>query len=223
MAGRPVRRWALLTPLPPPCFPAATRLRPLRADIGGYTGGNPADPSFQQLVVRWFQFGALSPVFRLHGHREGGPPANECGGTNGDNEVWSLAPDAAHYDAIVAAMRLREGLRGYVAQLSAEHAATGMPMMRPMFLQWPADAGCQPGSPTEDQFMLGPDWLVAPVATYNAASRTVYLPSLAGTNLTWTYWWNQTSVGQGGARVTVPTPLAEFPLFKLTRPSAAVA
>ena len=54
------------------------------------------------------QFGAFCPLFRLHGRRAGGPPADECGSTNGDNEVWNLAPDAAHYDAIVAMMMLRE-------------------------------------------------------------------------------------------------------------------
>ena len=97
-----------------------------------------------------FQFGAFSPLFRLHGHRDGGPPADECGGTNGDNEVWNLAQDPAHYDAIVAVMRLREGLRQYVSDANAVTAATGMPMARPMFLAWPLDAGCA-GADVEDQ------------------------------------------------------------------------
>lgn len=189
-------------------------------DIGGYTGGDPSSPDFQELIVRWFQFGAVSPVMRLHGHRAGGPPADACGGTNGDNEVWNLAKDAAHYDAIVAALRLRESLRGYVAAVNAEHASTGMPMMRPMLLAWPGDPGCQ-GADVEDQFMFGPDWLVAPVTAPAAAggsARSVYLPSLAGVpNATWVYWWNQTSVGAGGARVSLPTPLGEFPLFRLAR------
>ena len=139
-----------------------------------------------------------------------------AGGTNGDNEVWNLAQDPAHYDAIAAVMRLREGLRGYVSALAAEHAATGMPLMRPMLLQWPSDEGCQ-GPDAEDQFMFGPDWLVAPVYAYGAANRSVYLPSLQGTNLTWTYWWGQTSYGSGGQRITMQTPIGEFPLFKLTR------
>lgn len=52
-------------------------------DIGGYANGDPADPVFQELIVRWFQFGAFCPLFRLHGVRKGGPPANECGSTNG--------------------------------------------------------------------------------------------------------------------------------------------
>jgi hypothetical protein len=45
--------------------------------------------------VRWFQFGAFCPLFRLHGHREGPhDESNQCGGTNGPNEVWNLAKDA---------------------------------------------------------------------------------------------------------------------------------
>ncbi len=42
-------------------------------DIGGFRGGEPADPSFRELIVRWFQFGAFSPIFRLHGHRQPAP------------------------------------------------------------------------------------------------------------------------------------------------------
>lgn len=137
--------------------------------------------------------------------------------TNGDNEIWNLCPQPDQLAAVTAAMRLRESLRGYVAQLSAEHSATGMPLMRPMFLQWPADAGCA-GADVEDQYSFGDSWVVKPITAPQVASASVYLPSLAGTNLTWTYWWNQTSVGQGGARVTVNTPLTEFPLFRLTRP-----
>ena len=179
-------------------------------DIGGYSGGDPADPVFQDLIVRWFQFGAFSPLFRLHGHRAGGPPSDECGETNGDNEVWNLAREPAHYAAIVAVMRLRENLREYVAQANAEAAATGLPMVRPMFLQWPLDAGAQDAA-AEDQFMFGSRWLVAPMYTQGATSRSVYLPALV--NATWVYFFNETSVGAGGRRVTMDAPISEFPLF----------
>ena len=162
--------------------------------------------------MRWFQFGAFSPLFRLHGHRAGGPPDDPvCGGTNGDNEVWNLAKDAAHYDAIVAMMRLRESLRQHVSDLNAETAATGMPMVRPMFLEWPLDAGAA-GADVEDQFMFGPNWLVAPVTTFGAASRSVYLPAL-NASAEWVYYFNLSSVGGGGGRVELPTPIGEFPLF----------
>ena len=36
----------------------------LPEQIGGYAGGNPADPAFRELIVRWFQFGVLCPIFR---------------------------------------------------------------------------------------------------------------------------------------------------------------
>jgi alpha-D-xyloside xylohydrolase len=181
------------------------------SDTGGYFGGDPADPQFQELIVRWFQFSAFCPLFRLHGHRDGGPPDNECGPTNGDNEVWNLATDPAHYTGIVNVMHARENLREYVSQINAVTAATGTPMLRPMFLQWPNDPACA-GADVEDQFMFGPKWLVAPVYTYQATSRSVYLP-LLDANHTWIYFYNFSSVGQGGGRITIATPIEEFPLF----------
>ncbi len=38
-------------------------------DIGGFHGGDPTDPAFQELLARWFQYGAFCPVMRLHGDR----------------------------------------------------------------------------------------------------------------------------------------------------------
>lgn len=73
--------------------------------------------------------------------------------------MWNLAKDQAHYDAIVAVMRLRENLRTYVADINAETVATGMPMARAMFLQFTNDSVCQTHA-VEDQFMFGPKWLV---------------------------------------------------------------
>ena len=179
--------------------------------IGGYHGGTPSDPTFQDLIVRWFQFGAFCPLFRLHGHRGDGVPANQCGGTNGDNEVWNLAKEPQHYAGITKVMHLRENLREYVAEINDEAVATGMPMLRPMFLQWPEDKGCE-GTDVEDQFMFGPRWLAAPVTTYKATSRTVYLPKLAE-GQEWVYYYSMKSMGVGGARVTMDTPIDEFPLF----------
>jgi alpha-glucosidase (family GH31 glycosyl hydrolase) len=100
-------------------------------------------------------------------------------------------------------MRLRENLRQYVADINAEAAATGMPMARPMMLQWPLDAACQ-GADVEDQFMFGPSWLVAPVYEYQATSRSVYLPALPPNNV-WIYFFGEVPMGAGGARIDVPT------------------
>jgi len=133
------------------------------SDIGGYQQFRADLPHFPQLIVRWFQFGAFCPLFRLHGHRQSpAPPPNECGSTNGDNEVWNLAPQPDHYTAIEAVMHLRENLRDYVVRLNDETVRTGMPMLRPMMLQFPKDEQCHTAA-VEAQFMFGPDWLIAPV------------------------------------------------------------
>lgn len=180
------------------------------SDIGGYKGGNASDPVYRELIVRWFQFGAFCPVFRLHGKRLGGPPADECGTTNGDNEVWSFGDTATA--CISSVMALRESLRPYVSQLSAEASQTGMPMLRPLVLSFPDDpSSSQPWS--EGSFMLGADWLVSPVTAYAATSWTVYLPLLPSGE-TWVYHFNASvSFPGGGRNVTIATPLDEFPLF----------
>jgi len=178
-------------------------------DIGGYGGGNPADPVFQELIVRWFQFGAFCPLFRLHGQRVGGPPGNQCGDTGGDNEVWNLAKDVQHYNAITSVMTLRESLRNYVVQINKETVDTGMPMLRAMALAFPNDPYSR-SSDVEDQYMFGPSWLVAPVYKYQQYSRKVYLPPLDSSEQ-WVYWWKQAVYPSGN--VTVDAPITEFPLF----------
>lgn len=81
---------------------------------------------FEELIVRWFQFSAMCPLMRLHGHRAGGPPDNECGATNGDNELWNLAPEGSdRYNAMLRMMSLREELRQYVLELNTEYTITG--------------------------------------------------------------------------------------------------
>jgi alpha-D-xyloside xylohydrolase len=181
-------------------------------DTGGYWGGDPTDPVFQELIVRWFQFSAFSNLFRLHGHRAGGPPSDpQCGGTNGDNEIWNLATDPAHYNAIVAVMHLRESLREYISQINVEAVTTGWPMMRAMFLEFP-DLEAQGPELFADQFMFGKEWLVRPVTTYQATSVSVYLPALDTSVEYWVYYFNSSIITQSGW-VTVETPIGEFPCF----------
>jgi alpha-D-xyloside xylohydrolase len=120
-------------------------------DGGGYGGGDPSSPVFQELVVRWLQASAFFPIMRLHGQRKGGPPKNQCGDTGGDNEPWTLAQDAQHYDAIAAVMNLRASLKDYTLLLNGETVRTGMPMCRPMVMAFPDDPGVG-GVDVEDQW-----------------------------------------------------------------------
>ena len=77
--------------------------------------------------------------------------------------------------------------------------------MRPLFVDFPADERTWD---TEDEFLLGPDLLVAPILTAGATARTVYLP--AGSR--WTDPWTGTA-HDGGQTVDVAAPLDRIPVF----------
>merc|ERR1712070_665121 len=132
-------------------------------------------------------------------------------GTNGDNEVWNLAKEPAHYDAIVAVMKLRETLRPYVKQLNDESVSDGVPMMRAMFLEFPDDEACNDGS-TDAQYLFGSDWIISPVTKANATTWPAYLPALPNGD-SWVYWWNQTKMPNGWVSVDTSS-IADFPLFR---------
>ena len=172
------------------------------ADIGGFHGGDPDDPEYREVMIRWFQFGALSPVFRLHGHRE---PRTSLGPgiAGGPNEVWSYGEPA--YEIMAGYIALRERLRPYLHQQMTAAAERGLPPMRALFLEFPQD----PASWTiADQYLLGPDLLVAPILEAGARSREVYLP--AGSQ------WHDAWTGEalpGGQVHERPAPLERIPLF----------
>jgi alpha-D-xyloside xylohydrolase len=171
-------------------------------DIGGFKNGNIHDPVFRELIVRWFQFGVFCPVFRLHGTRQ---PGTMIGSqqTGADNEVWSFGDE--QYETIRRLMALRERLRPYVMDQMRVAHKTGLPPMRPLFLDYPDD----PTSwEVEDQFLFGPDALVAPVYTEGARERRVWLPPGA----IWRNAWSGTE-HQGGQWLQAPAPLDTIPVY----------
>jgi alpha-D-xyloside xylohydrolase len=131
-------------------------------DIGGFHGGDAADPEFRELIVRWFQYGAFCPLFRLHGNRE---PREATGWdvSGGPNEVWAFGPEA--YEIIKSVMIMRERLRPYLHRQLERASTDGLPAMRPLFVDFPDDAESWV---VEDQMMFGPDVLVAPVLEHGA-------------------------------------------------------
>jgi alpha-D-xyloside xylohydrolase len=170
-------------------------------DIGGFHGGDADDPEYRELIVRWFQFGAFCPLFRLHGNREPTMPFG-LDQTGGPNEPWSFGQEA--YEGITAAMFLRERLRPYImTQMRAAHES-GIPPMRPLFVDFPGD---QRALEADDEYMFGPDLLVAPVTSYGARQRAVYLPTASQ----WHDAWTGEPLACGD--VTVLAPLRRIPLF----------
>ncbi|MGI5269148.1 TIM-barrel domain-containing protein [Nonomuraea sp. CA-218870] len=150
-------------------------------DAGGFTG-RPSD----DLFVRWTQFGALSPLVRLHGTTS--------------REPWEFPAVEEH---AVAALRLRYRLMPYIYSAAVDAARTGAPMMRALCVDHPGD----PVAWQADlQYLFGRDLLVAPMTSPDGV-REVYLPEGR-----WVDWWTG-EVHAGPRYVRVAKPLAELPLF----------
>ena len=180
------------------------------SDIGGFLGGDISDPKFRELLVRWFEWGAFCPVFRMHGERSPWHEREEefINGvrqlTSGqDNEVWSFGED--NFEILKKYLFLRERLRPYIRECMDEASLSGMPVMRPLFFDFYKD---KTAWKIEDEYMFGPDILVAPVMEENTSERKVYLPEGA----IWTDA-NTKKAYSGGQNVTVPAPLDIIPVF----------
>jgi alpha-glucosidase (family GH31 glycosyl hydrolase) len=156
-------------------------------DVGGFF--HPV-PETGELYARWFQFGAFSPIFRSHGW------------------VWREHVPWAHGPEVEAICRryaeLRYRLLPYTYTLAWQAHTRGLPLMRPLVLNYPDD----PRTWTLDhEYLWGDDLLVAPVTREGATSWPVYLP--AGP---WFDFWTGARY-EGPAGVTVDAPLDRLPLF----------
>jgi len=177
-------------------------------DIGGFHAGNPEDPGFRELLVRWFQWGCYCPVMRLHGDRQPAEPVYRKDGTQvlnsgSHNEVWSFGEEA--YPILVKYLNRREELRGYIRELMKQAHEEGTPLMRAMWYAFPEDENCHD---LKDQYMFGSRFLVAPVLEAGARERPVYFP--AGS-------WRNVDTGEiltGGGIRTADAPLDVIPVFE---------
>ena len=159
-------------------------------DIGGFFGGDPADPKYAELFTRWFQFGAFCPMFRIHG-------------TGKPKEIWRW--DDATQAVLKDVINLRYHLLPYIYSVAWKVTHDGYTMMRPLVMDFRNDSGVRS---IPDQFMFGPALLVNPVTQAGAQTRHVYLPS--GT--TWTdFWTGQNS--SGGQTLEAAAPIQSIPLY----------
>lgn len=156
------------------------------ADVGGFSG-RPTP----ELLVRWYQVAAFTPLCRNH----------QCMGSY-DHEPWFHGPAAK--EAIRRVLDLRYKLMPYIYSLFYEHYVRGYPVVRPLLFEYPSD---EEAYQIDDEFMVGPFLLVAPVLKEGSRSREVYLP--AGR---WYDFWTD-RVCEGPGRRVVEAPLDRVPLF----------
>ena len=160
-------------------------------DIGGFVSGNPDDPEYRELFIRWFEFGTFNPILRVHGTRS----------TN-QNELWSYGPEAqkilVNYDT------LRYRLLPYIYSLAWMTTSQGYTPMRGLVMDFRTDTRT---ATIGGQFMFGPVFLVNPVTDPGVNSRRVYLPKAK-----WYDFWSGASV-EGPRTIDASAPLERLPLF----------
>lgn len=159
-------------------------------DIAGYADFK-LKPSTKELYIRWSQAAALTPFFRVHN----GPLA-------GAQMPWSYDQETA--EAWTAMAELHQSVQPVLLEAWAGAIATGMPVIRPLWLADPA-TGASPHD--DDEWLVGADLLVAPVVQEGATSREVWLP---------TGCWRAHGEGAdltGPKAITVDAPLTELPWF----------
>lgn len=159
-------------------------------DIGGFFGGDPADPKYTELFTRWFQFGAFCPMFRVHG-------------TGKSKEVWQF--DQATQGVLIDFINLRYRLLPYIYSVSWMVTNDGYTMMRPLVMDFRADSRIRN---IADQYLFGPSLMVCPVVQPGATTRSVYLP--AGTS--WIDFWTGKTC-EGGQQIDAPAPIQTMPIF----------
>jgi alpha-D-xyloside xylohydrolase len=152
-------------------------------DIGGFSGLPDGE-----LYIRWAQLGLLSSHARTHG----APP----------REPWEFGEEVE--DVVRRFVELRYRLLPYLWTESVAAGRTSLPVVRPLFVEFPDDPVCLD---VDDQYLLGDRLLVAPVLEQGARSRRVYLP--AGS-------WVDPFTGavtEGGRFLTVDAPLDTVPMW----------
>ena len=128
------------------------------------------------------------------------PIGTSVAGSYAANEVWSYRNDTQK--KLENYTRLRATLKPYKKELAENVTATGAPTARPLWWASLNDAIAVAGIDT--QFMLGSDYLVAPITVQNATSRSVYFP---GTKDVKWYQVFDRSVMTGGQSIMVDAPL----------------
>ena len=204
-------------------------------DIGGFfcgsyntkgPGSAPQNPQYQELYVRWMQYGLFCPIFRSHG-------------ADAPREIWQFGEKGEPvYDAIERTIRLRYRLIPYLYSMAWQVTSNNESYLRPLFSDFANDRRVWD---TTDEFMFGRSILAAPIveAQYTAEAvvkedamsgwdkkeahdngnlakvdfkaqktATKYLPSGAE----WYDFWTGKRF-KGGQKVTLQTQLDRVPMF----------
>jgi alpha-glucosidase len=159
------------------------------SDVGGYTSLH-GNMRTADLMMRWCELGAFSPVMRSH---EGNRP---------DDNLQIDSSDAL-LSQFAAMSKVHAILAPYVRHLSEEAVAHGLPVQRPLFLHYFDEALFA----VQDQYLYGADMLVAPIVEAKVTGRDVILPG----DQPWRHLWSGKDFAPGTHYI--PSPYGQPPVF----------
>ncbi|HBX88700.1 MAG TPA: glycosyl hydrolase family 31 [Marinilabiliaceae bacterium] len=162
-------------------------------DIGGFFRAGHSqytDKDYHELLLRWYQWGAFSPIFRIHGYMS-------------ETEPWKYGAEVE--ENMRKMLNLRYRLLPYIYSQAWQVSSEGSSMMRPLVMDFREDARAivEPY-----QYMFGSSILVAPVIEAGIETMEVYLPEALGW---YDFWTGKEYVG--GQSVAADVPLDRLPLF----------
>ncbi|SNR63374.1 alpha-D-xyloside xylohydrolase [Flavobacterium sp. ov086] len=169
------------------------------SDIGGFfadrwkkDGGN-KNPEFQELYVRWMQFGAFCPMMRSHG-------------TDLPREIWNFGERGTWcFDAQEKSIKLRYSLLPYIYSTSWDVSNNNGTFMRPLIMDFVSDKNTHNiGS----EYLFGRSILVAPVTKYKSKEWSVYLPN----GIDWYNFWTNAYI-KGGQTIVSESAVDQIPLY----------
>ncbi len=161
------------------------------SDIGGFAGYPTAE-----LYTRWLEAGVFHPFMWTHSY----DPKRTL-------DPWSFG---LKYEEINRrTIELRYRLLPYLYNSFYQATQTGLPIMRPLLLDYPDDATAMDMTPAGQnyEFLFGEDLLVAPVVIEGEVQRKVYLPKGE-----WYDHWSD-KLYSGPVQITVEAPLDHIPIF----------
>lgn len=159
-------------------------------DIGGFAGPAPEN----ELLMRWIQNGIFQPRFCINS-------------ANCDNTVTQPWMYEENLPYVKAAYAQRYRMLPYLYSLMRESHINGMPVMRPLFLEFPQDRNCYHDKNLT--FLFGPFVLVANVLEQGAVTRSIYLPEGA----VWYDMNDNMKAYSGGQTIKLPVSLESIPMF----------
>ncbi len=148
------------------------------------------DVKYHELLTRWFQWGTLNPIFRVHGYQS-------------ETEPWKYGKEVEAN--MLKMLNLRYRLISYIYSEAWMVTKNGSTMMRPLVMDFQDD---YTALNHKYEYMFGKAFLVAPVTKPGVSVWDVYLPEKSS----WFDFWSGKRF-EGGQTIHTPAPLSKIPLF----------